>query len=683
MSLRYRIIFAIMVCAMVSVAMATIPLFLGARKLAGEAAERSLTQFEAQVQEALDSRVNAALSMAEIVAAIPRVQRAVEKADTKGLHRLFVKDFEEFARKTGVVHFEFHTPDAVSILPVHAPDQYGDDLSGSRPLVVAANRDHASMAGVQRDAAGLGFRGIAPVRDDGEHLGTVEFGLPLDAAFLTELVTGTHHAIELYFLPDGTADEATRLTVQYSGPPLMDRGALDAVLGGATPIRALTIDGAPFGSKGFVVRDFAGQPVAVANVILSEARAQAISDSMIQRTVLGAGGALALSMILAWIFGRNLTAKLQGLITRMKRLAEGELRLNLTGMDHEKAEIGEMVRHLRVFRDGIDETNRLRDEQGRSQAAQAHVVDALARGLRKLSHGDLDAKIDGTFEPAYTPLIDDYNTAVAQLTEVIAAISTTAQAVTTSAAEISQSSENLSTRTENSAATLEQTAAALQQVTTAIEDSSTGARAADGSGQDAIRKARAGADIVAETVKAMTEIDNSAGEIARISDMIDDIAFQTNLLALNAGVEAARAGHAGSGFAVVATEVRSLAQRTTEAARQIGTLIATSGERVQHGVALVGQTGGSLSEILQAVEDVTDQIRRIAELSAEQAQGLGEVNVAVRHLDQVTQENAGMFEQASAASAALRAEGARLSDLVGRFRLPDHEAAMPEHRSAV
>jgi methyl-accepting chemotaxis protein len=166
----------------------------------------------------------------------------------------------------------------------------------------------------------------------------------------------------------------------------------------------------------------------------------------------------------------------------------------------------------------------------------------------------------------------------------------------------------------------------------------------------------------------MNEINDSADEIARIRTLIDDIAFQTNLLALNAGVEAARAGSAGSGFAVVAAEVRSLAQRTTEAAREIGMLTTTSSERVQQGVELVGQTGSSLDEIVAAVDHVTQQISKIAELSEEQSRGLVEINTAMRDLDSNTQRNAGMFEHSSSASQRLLTQGIRLENLVQQFQ---------------
>jgi methyl-accepting chemotaxis protein len=167
----------------------------------------------------------------------------------------------------------------------------------------------------------------------------------------------------------------------------------------------------------------------------------------------------------------------------------------------------------------------------------------------------------------------------------------------------------------------------------------------------------------------MGEIEKSSGQITSIIGVIDEIAFQTNLLALNAGVEAARAGEAGRGFAVVAQEVRALAQRSADAAKEIKTLIANSGAQVERGVKLVGETGRALGEIVEKVGQIDGLISEIAQSSKEQATGLSEVNVAVNQMDQVTQQNAAMVEEATAASASLRSEAGELRQIVGRFKV--------------
>ncbi|MCT4609789.1 MAG: methyl-accepting chemotaxis protein [Pelagimonas sp.] len=680
MSLRYRIIFAILACAAVSAALVAAPLLLGSQQLVNEGSHRELQQIEARLESSLQMRVETALSMAQVVAAMPRVQRAVKNQDRKGLHRLFVKNFGDVAEQTGVIQFQFHTPDAHSLLRVHAPDEHGDDLSASRQTVAIANSEQKPISGLERGPDGIGIRGISPVFNSKKHVGSVEFGLRLDNALLDEIMQDSDAVVEMYFLPaEEQSDDFTRITSNYAGEALLSPEELRQQLTASSIMYFSDVEGAAYTSTAFPIADYAGETVALIHLLVPQASYTAISQQVNTRAMLATISALVASAIMAVIFGGRITSKLSTLIQRMGRLADGETDVGFEDFQKEKAEIGEMARRMDVFRRGLIETEEMRKQQEQSQADQELVVSSLAQGLRKIAQGDMDAHISGDYAESYQVLIDDFNLAAAHLSELITDISQTSREVIQNAKQIEASSEMLSRRTVSSAATLEESTAALQQISTAATGSSEGAKHANESGNDAIGKAQAGAKIVANTVQAMTEINNSSEEIARITTLIDDIAFQTNLLALNAGVEAARAGAAGSGFAVVAAEVRALAQRTADAARQISKLIVTSGDRVQQGVALVGDTGDALDEILQAVEEVTDQIRKISELSSEQARGLDEISTSIGQLDQDTQENAHMFEQTKHTTASLLNEGSRLEEMVSRFALPNATDTEQQH----
>jgi methyl-accepting chemotaxis protein len=255
------------------------------------------------------------------------------------------------------------------------------------------------------------------------------------------------------------------------------------------------------------------------------------------------------------------------------------------------------------------------------------------------------------------------------LQEALEVVSTSAAAIYRSSDEIGASVGNLSRRTEQQASSLEQTAAALDELTKTVRKSADGAAQA----RDAVVFAQADAEksgeVVRDAVSAMGAIEKSAREISQIIGVIDEIAFQTNLLALNAGVEAARAGDAGRGFAVVASEVRALAQRSAGAAKEIKTLIAGSTQQVARGVELVGEAGRALSRIAGRVTEMNGVIRDIASSAEEQSTGLSEVNTAVNQMDQMTQQNAAMVEQTSAASEALLHEGGELARLISRFKV--------------
>ena len=301
------------------------------------------------------------------------------------------------------------------------------------------------------------------------------------------------------------------------------------------------------------------------------------------------------------------------------------------------------------------------------ERAQAQVVDELRQGLGRLSKGDLAKTIETPFPADYEQLRSDFNGAVTQLRDAIATVIENAGSIDTEARNIAGAADDLSQRTETQAATLEETTAALSQITESVRVASEGARRADQVVTEARSSAEESGTVVREAVQAMGEIAASSDQISKIIGVIDDIAFQTNLLALNAGVEAARAGEAGRGFAVVASEVRALAQRSSDAARQINGLISSSSNQVKRGVDLVGEAGKALERIVESVAGISQHVSRIAASSEEQSNGLDEINVAMKQLDQVTQQNAAMFEETTAASHSLTREADTLSEATRLF----------------
>lgn len=304
-----------------------------------------------------------------------------------------------------------------------------------------------------------------------------------------------------------------------------------------------------------------------------------------------------------------------------------------------------------------------------AEAAQVMVVDALREGLSKLSGGDLTSSISDTFTSEYEQLRHDFNQAVARLDEAMGRVAGNSDTIRAEADSISTAAEDLSRRTERQASTLEETAAAVAELTASVASAAQGARQANDVVTEARDNAERSGEVVREAVTAMGQIETSSDQISKIISVIDDIAFQTNLLALNAGVEAARAGDAGRGFAVVASEVRALAQRSSDAAREINDLISTSGAHVKRGVELVDRTGAALEQIVASVTDISGLVSTISASATEQSSGLEEINTAMSSLDQVTQQNAAMFEETTAASQTLTRESASMANTMAMFRL--------------
>ncbi|RBO51566.1 chemotaxis protein [Rhodovulum sp. BSW8] len=295
-------------------------------------------------------------------------------------------------------------------------------------------------------------------------------------------------------------------------------------------------------------------------------------------------------------------------------------------------------------------------------------IDEIAKGLERLQSGDLSHRVPGSSLPDIAALADAYNSAVGQLSTTIATVKDVSSIVERTAQEVGQASSDLSRRTETQAATLEETAAAIDELTATVRSAASAIKDVEQSADRAMATAESGGRVVSDAVEAMARIDGSSKKISQILTVMKDIAFQTNLLALNAGVEAARAGEAGRGFAVVASEVRALAQRSGEASGEISVLVRESTENVKLGVGLVNNAGSELTRIIDAMSGMREHISQIATGASEQAITLNEINTGVGQLDTVTQQNAAMVEQATAASQGLASEARELAAQVSIFR---------------
>ena len=442
---------------------------------------------------------------------------------------------------------------------------------------------------------------------------------------------------------------------------------------------------------------FAGYAVLMRPAI--QARSPAVAEMMTWDLAVLLVLLAAAAAAVAWLAAGQIAVPLGALAERAAGFAKTDFKSAVPGVG-DKGLVGDIARSFEAFRRDGDaylesqkdkarikaeaETERQAAEEARqthedalaaAAAEQARVVQDLALGLERLAQGDLAYRIPERFGEGYQKLQDDFHTAMQQLQEAVGAIALNARGIRTGAGEISQSSDDLSRRTEQQAASLEETAAALDEITATVRKTADGANQASVVVAAAKAEAQLSGAVTTDAILAMGQIETSARQISQIIGVIDEIAFQTNLLALNAGVEAARAGDAGRGFAVVASEVRSLAQRSAEAAKEIKALISQSALQVASGVELVGQTGKALDRIVIKVGEIDAVVGEIATAAKEQATALNEVNSAVNLMDQVTQQNAAMVEESTAASYRLASEAEQLASMLGHFKIPAEPAA--------
>ncbi|MCU1215586.1 MCP four helix bundle domain-containing protein [Stenotrophomonas maltophilia] len=313
-----------------------------------------------------------------------------------------------------------------------------------------------------------------------------------------------------------------------------------------------------------------------------------------------------------------------------------------------------------------------------SQASIADVSDVL----RAISHGDLTARMDGEYDGVFALMRDDANTTTAQLTGIVRGIQVAADSINNAAQELAAGNNDLSRRTEQQAANLEEAAASMEELTSTVRQNAELARQADSEAHAAGAAVRETEQAMAQMASVMGEIDQSSARISEISTVIDGIAFQTNILALNAAVEAARAGEQGRGFAVVASEVRTLAQRAGVAAKEIKELIEDAAAKVKSGLAVTVESEAAIARVAQASSRTTQLMSDIAAASKEQAAGIEQVNQVVVQMDQVTQQNAALVEEATAASRALEEQAHALTTSVAVFKVEGAVASAVPRRAA-
>ncbi|MBO9768026.1 MULTISPECIES: methyl-accepting chemotaxis protein [Xanthomonas] len=363
-----------------------------------------------------------------------------------------------------------------------------------------------------------------------------------------------------------------------------------------------------------------------------------------------------------------------------------QVKLNLSAMNHQIKHLaqaaangdfsarGDVERFQFDFRIMVESLNQL-------MSTADGNLQSLSALLQSIAAGDLTARMSGDFRGVFAQMRDDANATASQLAQIVGNIQQSAVSINAAASEIAAGNQDLSQRTEQQAANLEETAASMEELTSTVKQNAESARQANQLAIGAARVASEGGTVVGKVVDTMSGIEASSKKIADIISVIDGIAFQTNILALNAAVEAARAGEQGRGFAVVASEVRTLAQRSSGAANEIKDLIDDSVQRVAEGSALVHSAGKTMGEVVASVQRVTDIMGEISAASQEQSAGIEQVNQTITHMDETTQQNAALVEEATAAARSMEEQAVQLTDAVAIFKIDARQARRADARA--
>ena len=635
------------------------------------------------IQADMVGQGRAAAALALAIAGEPDIGGLIERGAREELVKRYEKSLPVIKTDADLQLITFDNADGKAVARVHNPGTFGDDVTGRRRSIVEAMKTGKLMVGLEPGRDNLGLFGVAPVLKDGRVVGVVDVGTALGKSYFDRLKKKLNADMAVQIQ---NGDSFAAQTSTFSGATLMTPEELKTVAGGGQVRRVADIGDRSLVLSAFPLKDFSGKTIGVVELASDLTALIRSGRTALWQSVAVSVGASLGALILFFLFARSLGSAIQSVTNTMGRLAGGDLDVDVKGQDRPD-EIGAMARAVEVFKANglaLDENQRevatqrrtaeqerARNEAAREAAAkeQAFVVSSIGEGLEHLATGDLTFRLRDDFPGEYRTLQDNFNGAMETLQDTMKTIAGATEGIRSGTGEVSQAADDLSKRTEQQAASLEETAAALDEITATVRKTAEGANHA----RDVVSTAKADAErsgeIVGGAVQAMAEIDKSSKQISNIIGVIDEIAFQTNLLALNAGVEAARAGEAGKGFAVVASEVRALAQRSADAAKEIKALIQASSTQVGSGVDLVGQAGKALARIAEQVADINGVVLEIAASAKEQATGLAEVNTAVNQMDQVTQQNAAMVEQSTAASHSLAQEAEELGRLIARFKV--------------
>ena len=607
------------------------------------------------------------------------IAELVAKGDLATLQTIVVEELKALKAVDGVVTtLEFTDANGIVVMRAHNPSKRGDDKSKHPQVRQALTGKAAGGFTVSPTSGEASEDGVYPLTLAGKIVGTIKIGAYFQASAATELKDDT--GLDVIFVFNG---KIVATTLNKGSELPLPEDVRNGKQGAAVASHSLVHDGRSYAAQ-FIYRESDnGKGMTIGFLADRAIIAQSRTDFTWTLLAVGTLVLLILSPLIV-LATRRFTGRLLSLADAVGRITAGKLETEIPCRG-DGDEIGRIAAAVAAFSAATLESKRLEQEAATAQRAseearrraeeeaigreRSMVSSLIGAGMAQLAAKDLTFRLTDELPDAYRKLQADFNIAVEQLEQALQSVKTSTHVMHAGTRDISAASIDLSSRTEQQASSLEETVAALGQITDTVRkaaDSAAHARSVvAGTEKDAARSG----EVVHKAVEAMGGIEKSSQQIGQIIGVIDEIAFQTNLLALNAGVEAARAGDAGRGFAVVASEVRALAQRSADAAKEIKSLISTSTAQVSEGVRLVAETGTSLQNIMAKVTDINTAVAQIAAGAQEQATGLQQVSTAINAMDKVTQQNAAMAEQATAASTSLSQEGEQLTKLIDQFHV--------------
>ena len=622
--------------------------------------QRSLTQLALDQQlklqydsviAAIDYEGRAALAVSSVVAALPPVADAIAREDRDGLAAL-LGDAMKALTAQGIPLITFEKPPAHVVYRVHVPKVFGDDISSRRSTVVEANRTGKQIVGVEPGREALSIFGITPIMRDGKSMATADVGAAFGKEFVDRAKKRFGIDLAVYSF-DGK--DFKKLSSTFGDEVVATSGELKGVFDGQPLRRDATIGGRPAALYIGQIKNYAGQPVGILEVIKDTTEYEAAAASSQRNLILGTVAILAGAIVLAFLLGRGLSRPLAAITAVMNRLSGGEIDVTIPGSER-RDELGTMAGALDVFRRSMIESRSMREAQEATKQQTELEKKALQRRMADRFEADVKSVVAAVAQ------------ATTDMQRVAGEIATSVNGTSQRAAAAAAASDEASGSVNAVAAATEQLASSVAEIGRQVTHSSQVA-------ENAVVKA-------GQTTEMVSSLASAAERIGDVLRLIGAIASQTNLLALNATIEAARAGEAGRGFAVVASEVKGLASQTAKATEEIAGQVAAIQSATGDCVTAIGgisdtirEISGIATTIAAAVEEQDSATREIARSVQQAATGTGEVSLNVTGASQSADQSRALADNVAAASSQLSQQADALYKSVDTFLAGLRDAA--------
>lgn len=737
--LSFRVMTPLLVVLVVAIVLILALSLTTKNRLYNDSEEQALASLTVAFQGQLEDQAGRSLALATAYAELPAVKAALAEQDREALVGVMYDSWTHLDATFDVPFALFFTPPATAFVRLHKLEKFGDDVSDFRSQVVVANQEQRPVVGLEKGKAGYGMRATVPVTQDGQHLGVVEIGTNFGAPQLVEFAED--YGVEVNVMLHNPAQKVevvwkehnevqgdelfTTYAASVKEPVAVDESRrLEVVTNARKQFQVLERHGVPHSVIAFPLRDSSNDVVGVVEIARSrEAMLAQVANSRNLFIAFGAVLLIGLGGLVWLLLSRIVLSPVHRLDDAAKRVAKGDLSVTTASGSHD--ELGRLAESFNLMVGTIREGQErlLQEKASVEQKVQVAVqeseeqqqylqrsVETMLSAMQRFADGDLTVAVTSERKDTIGKLFAGFNEAVAKQHETIERLGQSARTTSSTTQQIAASTEQLASAAQEQSAQAHEVAAAVEEMVQTITNTSHTTTQTAESAQKSGRVAREGGRIVQETTQKMQRIaevvKGSAGtverlgqrsqEIGQIVQVIDEIADQTNLLALNAAIEAARAGEHGRGFAVVANEVRNLAERTTQATRQIDGMITSIQQEtaqaietmregtveVEDGKRLAHEAGASLQEIVASAELTEQMIMQIATASQQQSATSEEMARSIDMISTVSQEAAQGVSEIAQAADGLNTLTDELTEVVSRFQLRQHTAQTPRRATS-